>query len=117
LSLFGLSSVTLTFNDGVDGLAARQQVLEHLRDVDLPQGIEPELGPFATPIVEIYRYTLAGAGGDPMKLRTLQDWVVRPMLLRVGGVADVVSYGGLQREIHVQPDPAKLAAFGLTLAD
>ncbi|ATB36391.1 hypothetical protein CYFUS_001805 [Cystobacter fuscus] len=117
LSLFGLSFVTLTFNDGVDGLMARQQVLERLREAELPEGITPELGPYATPIGEVYRYTLSGAKGDPMKLRTLQDWVVRPMMLRVNGVADVVSIGGLLREVHVQPDPARLASFGLTLDD
>ncbi|HEY1906162.1 MAG TPA: CusA/CzcA family heavy metal efflux RND transporter [Myxococcaceae bacterium] len=117
LSLFGLSFVTLTFLDGVDGQAARAQVLERLRAVELPEGVVPQLGPFATPIGEVYRYTLDGAGGDPRLLRTLQDWVVRPMLLRVNGVADVVSYGGLVREIHVQPDPLRLAAFGLTLDD
>ena len=117
LSLFGLSFVTLTFNDGVDGMAARQQVLERLRDAELPEGVTPSLGPFATPIGEVYRYSLAGAGNDPRKLRTLQEWVVRPMLMRLNGVADVVSYGGLVREIHVQPDPAKLAAANLTLDD
>jgi heavy metal efflux system protein len=117
LSLFGLSYVTLTFEDGVDALFARAQVLERLRDVELPPDITPELGPLATPIGEIYRYTLVGGGDDPMQLRTLQDWVVRPRLLRVQGVADVVSYGGLVREVHIQPSPAKLAAFGLTLED
>jgi cobalt-zinc-cadmium resistance protein CzcA len=117
LSLFGLSYVTLTFADGVDALFARAQVLERLRDADLPEDITPELGPLATPIGEIYRYTLRGAGDDAMRLRTLQDWVVRPRLLRVQGVADVVSYGGLVREIHVQPSPAQLAAYGLTLED
>ncbi|MGZ6071627.1 MAG: efflux RND transporter permease subunit, partial [Myxococcaceae bacterium] len=101
---------------GTDGLWARSQVLERLREADLPEGIVPQLGPYATPIGEVYRYTLVGAGGDPMKLRTLQDWVVRPAFLRVNGVADVVSIGGLQREIHVQPDPSRLAAHGLTLA-
>src|SRR5262245_9158055 len=117
LSLFGLSSVTLTFNDGVDGQWARQQVLERLRDAELPEGVTPELGPFATPIGEVYRYTLRGAKGDPMELRTLQDWVVRPALMRVNGVAGVVSYGGLVRDIHVMPDPLRLAGYGLTLAD
>lgn len=115
LSMFGLSFVTLSFNDDTDVLFARSQVLERLRDAELPQGLTPSLGPLATPIGEIYRYTLKGAKGDPMKLRTLQDWVVRPGLLRVDGVADVVSYGGLLKEIHIQPDPARLAAFGLTL--
>src|SRR5262249_47840141 len=116
LSLFGLSYVTLTFNDGVDGLWARAQVLERLREADLPEGSVPERGPYATRIGEVYRYTLVGAGGDPMKLRTLQDWVVRPAFLRVNGVADVVSIGGRQREIHVRPDPSRLAAHRLTLA-
>ncbi len=117
LSLFGLSSVTLTFADSVDALFARAQVLERLRGADLPDGVTPELGPLATPIGEIYRYTLSGAGNDPMRLRTLQDWVVAPRLMRVQGVADVVDYGGLVREIHVQPSPAKLAAYGLTLEE
>ncbi len=117
LSMFGLSFVTLTFNDGVDGLWARQQTLERLRDAELPDIVRPEFGAFATPIGEVYRYTLAGAGGDPLKLRTLQDWVVRPMLMRVNGVADVVSYGGLAREVHVEPESSKLAALGLTLSD
>jgi cobalt-zinc-cadmium resistance protein CzcA len=117
LSLFGLSFVTLTFEDGIDAYFARQQTVERRRDIELPEGVTSELGPLATPIGEVYRYTVAGAGGDPMKLRTAQDWLIRPRLLRVPGVADVVSYGGLVREIHVQPMPARLAALGLTLAD
>ncbi|MFN7133639.1 MAG: efflux RND transporter permease subunit, partial [Myxococcales bacterium] len=115
LSLFGLSYVTLTFHDGVDALLARAQVLERLRDAELPDGVTPQLGPLATPIGEIYRYTLSGGRNDPMHLRTVQDWTILPALLRVNGVADVVSYGGLQKEIHVQPDPSRLAAHGLTL--
>jgi heavy metal efflux system protein len=115
LSMFGLSQVTLTFSDGTDGLWARQQVLERLREANLPQGVTPDLGPYATPIGEVYRYTLKGAKGDPMQLRTLQDWVVRPMLLRVNGVADVVSYGGLQKVIQVEPRPQLLASYQLTL--
>jgi cobalt-zinc-cadmium resistance protein CzcA len=117
LSMFGLSMVTLTFRDGTDGLWARQQVLERLREAELPEGVTPELGPYATPIGEVYRYTLHGAKGDPMKLRTLQDWVVRPSLTRVNGVADVVSYGGLQRVIQVEPRPQSLAGLGLTMQD
>jgi heavy metal efflux system protein len=117
LSLFGLSFVTLTFEDGVDAYFARQQTLERLREAELPEGIIAELGPLATPIGEVYRYTLAGAGSDPMKLRSTQDWVVRPRLLRVPGVADVVSYGGLVKEIQIQPSPARLAAFDLQLED
>lgn len=115
ISLFGLSFVTLTFDDFPPPSEARQLVLERLREAALPESVRPSLGPMATPIGEVYRYTLEGPGADPMTLRTLQDWVVRPQLLRVQGVADVVSYGGLVKEIHVEPDPSKMAARGLTL--
>jgi CzcA family heavy metal efflux pump len=117
ISLFGLSLVTLTFEDGVEPLVARQQIMERIPDADLPQGIEPDLGPLATPIGEVYRYTLEGVGADPMTLRTVQDWVVRPAIMRVPGVADVVSYGGLVKEIHVEPIPTKMAATGVVLDD
>ncbi|MET0342622.1 MAG: CusA/CzcA family heavy metal efflux RND transporter [Polyangiales bacterium] len=117
LNLFGLSYVTLTFRDGVDVLFARGQTLERLRLVDLPEGVTPQLGSLSTPIGEIYRYTLTAPRGDPLALRTQQDWVVRPRLLRVEGIADVVSYGGLLREIEVRPDPIALAAKGLGIAD
>src|SRR5262249_34993471 len=117
ISLFGLSFVTLTFQDGVDPVAARHDVTERFPDADLPEGVHPGLGPLATPIGGVDPYPLRGAPADPMTLRTLQNWVVRPALLRVPGVADVVSYGGLVREIHVTPDPSKMAALGVSLAD
>lgn len=117
ISLFGLSLVTLTFDDGVEPLAARHQVTERLATADLPDGVRSGLGPLATPIGEVYRYTLGGPGADPMTLRTLQDWVVRPKLLQAPGVADVVSYGGLVRELHVQPDPTRMASLGIGLDD
>ena len=117
ISLFGLSLVTLTFDDDVDVLSARQQMMERIPDADLPPGVSPDLGPLATPIGEVYRYTLASATADPMTLRTLQDWTVRPALLRVPGVADVVSYGGLIEEVHVEPSPTKMAARGVVLDD
>src|SRR5512143_1256939 len=104
ISLFGLSLVTLTFEDGVEPLVARQQIMERIPDANLPQGVEPDLGPLATPIGEVYRYTLEGRGADPMTLRTIQDWIVRPAIMRVPGVADVVSYGGLVKELDVVLD-------------
>src|SRR6266446_3132846 len=70
ISLFGLSMITLTFEDGVDPLQSRQQVLERIGQADLPEGVQPSLGPLATPIGEVYRYTLEGKGADPMSLRT-----------------------------------------------
>ncbi|HET9958019.1 MAG TPA: CusA/CzcA family heavy metal efflux RND transporter [Polyangiaceae bacterium] len=117
ISLFGLSFVTLTFEDGVDPLIARQQTLERTASAELPEGVQPSLGPMATPIGEIYRYTLEGKNADPMTLRTLQEWVVRPRLLQAAGVADVVTYGGLVQEVHVQPDPARMADLSIGLQD
>ena len=117
ISLFGLSLVTLTFEDGIEPLVARQQIMERIPDANLPAGVSPDLGPLATPIGEVYRYTLEGAHVDPMTLRTTQDWVVRPALMRVPGVADVVSYGGLVQEVHVEPQPTLLAARGVILDD
>jgi cobalt-zinc-cadmium resistance protein CzcA len=117
ISLFGLSFVTLTLNDGADPYLSRQQVSERIAQAELPQGVQPGLGPLATPIGEVYRYTLDGPGADPMTLRTQQEWVVRPQLLRVPGVADVVSYGGLVREVHVEPDPSRMASLGVGLPE
>ena len=117
ISLFGLSIVTLTFEDNVDVLQARQQIVERMSDANLPPEANTGLGPLATPIGEVYRYTLDSRDCDPMMLRTLQDWVVRPALLRATGVAEVTSYGGLVKEVHVEPDPAKMAALGVVLDD
>ncbi|MDI1482373.1 CusA/CzcA family heavy metal efflux RND transporter [Polyangium sp. y55x31] len=117
INLFGLSFVTLTFGDGVDPIFARAQTTERLRNAELPEGVRPELGSLSTPIGEIYRYTLSSEKRDPLELRTLQDWVVRPRLLRVQGVADVVSYGGLVREIQVHPDPGAMAAKGVSMSE
>ncbi len=117
ISLFGLSVVTMTFEDGVDILNARQQIFERMSDANLPKDANAGLGPLATPIGEVYRYTLVSSACDPMMLRTVQDWIVGPALLRVPGVADVSAYGGLVKEVHVEPDPAKMAATGVVLDD
>src|SRR2546430_9225965 len=100
---FGLSFIAVTFDDAVDAYFSRQQVLERLRDVDLPQGVEPQLGPLATPIGEIYRYRLEGPL-NPTEMRTIQDWTVARQLKTVPGVADVVTYGGF-----IHPDPVEPA--------
>lgn len=114
-TMFGLSFVVVTFDDAVDAYFARQQVLERLRGVELPEGVTPELGPMATPIGEIYRYRLKGDDESSMDLRTIQDWTVEKQLRTVPGVADVVTYGGLVKQYQVQPDLAKLKAYKLTL--
>ena len=117
INLFGLSFLTLTFRDGIDPYFARAQTTERLRLVELPDGVKPELGSLSTPIGEIYRYTLESEPADPLEQRTLQDWVVRPRLLQIDGVADVVSYGGLLREVHIRPDPVAMAGNHLTMGD
>jgi len=111
---FGLSFIAVTFDDAVDAYFSRQQVLERLRDVDLPQGISPELGPLATPIGEIYRYRLKG-NLSPTDLRTIQDWTVSRTLRTTPGVADVVTYGGFIKQYQVEPDLAKMKVYGVTL--
>jgi len=111
---FGLSFIAVTFDDAVDAYFARQQVLERLRDVDLPPGLDPQLGPLATPIGEIYRYRLKG-GLSPTDMRTIQDWIVARQLKTVPGVADVVTYGGFIKQYQVEPDLPKLKAYGVTL--
>src|SRR5262252_5696105 len=111
---FGLSFIAVTFDDAVDAYFSRQQVLERLRDVDLPPGVSPDLGPLATPIGEIYRYRLAG-DLTPTDMRTIQDWIVARQLKTVPGVADVVTYGGFVKQYQVEPDLPKMKAYGVTL--
>jgi cobalt-zinc-cadmium resistance protein CzcA len=111
---FGLSFIAVTFDDAVDAYFSRQQVLERLRGVDLPQGVAPELGPLATPIGEIYRYRISG-DISPTEMRTIQDWAVARQLKTVPGVADVVTYGGFVKQYQVEPDLAKMKSYGVTL--
>jgi cobalt-zinc-cadmium resistance protein CzcA len=119
LSRYGLSQVTVVFADGTDIYFARNLINERLQQVrgQLPAGIEPEMGPIATGLGEIFVYSVHGAGYDAMALRTVQDWVIRPQLLQVPGVTEVNTIGGFEKEFHVTPDPARLLAFGLTFDD
>jgi len=128
LSRYGLSQVTVVFKDGTDIFFARQQVAERLQQVrsQLPGGMEPEMGPIATGMGEIFMYTVEADAkalkkdGTPYTttdLRTLQDWVIRPQLRNIPGVAEVNTIGGYERQIHVTPDPAQLVALNLTLRD
>jgi heavy metal efflux system protein len=128
LSRYGLSQVTVVFEDGTDIFFARQQVAERIAQVksQLPPGLEPELGPIATGMGEIFLYTLTsdpsarrpdGSAWTSMDLRSLHDWVVRPQLRNTLGVTEVSAIGGYVRQIHVTPDPARLLAFGFSLDD
>jgi cobalt-zinc-cadmium resistance protein CzcA len=117
ITSFGLSQVILTFEDGVDIYFARQQVTERLPDAEVPEGIIPSLGPNDTPVGQVYQYTLQSDHHTPSELRGWQDWVLERHLMRVPGVADVVSFGGFQKEYHVLADPLKLRNSGLGLKD
>ena len=116
VSMTGLSVVTLTFADGTDNYFARSQVLEHLGNVTLPAGVLPTLAPLTTAVGEVVRYVLqVPPDMSENDARALQDWVVRPALRMVPGVADVASFGGTVKEYQVQVDPARLKRFGVTL--
>ncbi len=114
-TIFGLSVVELTFEDGTNDYLARQLVLERVQTAQLPEGVMPTLGPLSGGVSEFYRYVLVGAGYDAMSLRELQDWVVVPRLLQVPGVADVAAFGGLVRQYEIQVDPKALDKYRLSM--
>jgi len=128
VSRYGLSQVTVVFEDGTDIYFARQLVNERLQAArgQLPEGLTPELGPIATGLGEIFMYTIEAEQGarrpdgelyTPEDLRTLQDWVIRPQLRNTPGVTDVNTIGGFERQYHVTPWPDRLVAYGVTMAE
>jgi cobalt-zinc-cadmium resistance protein CzcA len=112
-----LSQVVVVFEDGVDTYWTRQIVFERLAAVreGLPPGVDPELGPISTGLGEIFQYTLEGDGRSPTELRTLQDWLVAPLLKPVPGVNEVNSFGGFVKQYQVQVRPERLVKYGLTV--
>lgn len=115
-TIFGLSIVQLTFQDGTNDYFARQQVMERLSSIELPPGVTPELAPLTTAVGEIYRYVVeAPANYTPMQLRDLQDWTIRPAILQVAGIADVTNFGGPLKQYHILTSPEKLRKYNLTL--
>ncbi len=128
ISRYGLSQVTVVFDDGTDTFFARQQVAERIQSVksQLPPGIEPQMGPIATGLGEIFMFAIEpkpgarkpdGSEYTAEDLRTLSDWVVRPQMRTVPGVAEVNTIGGFERQYHVTPNPSYLASLGLSLND
>lgn len=122
VSKFGLSAVTIVFDDSVDTYFARQLVLERLSDAreQIPESIgSPEMGPISTGLGEIYQYELRSTDGsyDSTALRTIQDWNVRRQLLGVPGATEINSFGGKEKQYQVRLDPEKLQSYGLTLRD
>lgn len=114
---FGLSTVILVFDDGIDDYWARQRVTERIAGVDLPYDAAPELNPLTSPTGEIFRYVLVGEGYSLRQLTDLNKWVVIPRLKQISGVADVSNYGGITTQYQVELDPDKLTMYGVALAD
>ena len=120
VSKFGFSQIVGIFEDGTDIYFARQQINERIGEVKLPERVgRPKMGPVATGLGEVYHYLLTSQNPeiDLTELRTLQDWVIRPRLVRVPGVAEINAWGGLEKKFEVQADPPRLAKYGLTLDD
>src|SRR5262245_47029299 len=114
-TIFGLSVVELTFEDGTNDYLARQLVLERMQSAQLPDGVTPTLGPLSGGVSEFYRYVLTGTGYDARSLRELQDWVISPQLMQVPGVADVATFGGQVRQYEIQVDPKALGKHRLSM--
>ncbi len=120
VSKFGFSQVVAVFSDAIDVYDARQFITERLNAVQLPDGIaRPQLGPISTGLGEVLHYVMRSADPDRTltQIRELHDWVVKPELLKVPGVAEVNSWGGFEKQYHVVVEPDALIAYGLTLAD
>ncbi|GAB2526944.1 efflux RND transporter permease subunit [Microbulbifer agarilyticus] len=128
LSRYGLSQVTAVFRDGTDIYFARNLIASTLASLrsDLPPGLEPKMGPITTGLGEIFLYTVRAEPGalqpdgrpyDSTALREIQDWIIKPQLARVPGVAEVNAVGGFRKQFHVTPDPRKLLTFGVTMEE
>ena len=128
LSRYSLSQIVVVFEEGTDIYFARQQVAERMNaaKASLPAGLEPVLGPIATGLGEIFMFTVDAEPGarnpdgtavTTTDLRSVHDWIIRPQLLRVPGVVEVNPIGGYKKEILIAPDPQKLLAYGLSMAD
>lgn len=126
LSRYGLSQVTVVFEEGTDIYFARNLINERLGAIKsgLPPGLEPEMGPIATGLGEIFMYTVEAlpdatqADGSPLDataLREIQDWIIKPQLAQVPGVIEVNTIGGYDKQYHVTPSPQRLLEFGITV--
>jgi cobalt-zinc-cadmium resistance protein CzcA len=116
-SLFGLSLVTLTFDDDADPFISRMHVAQRIASADMPDGVIPVLAPEATPLGEVYQFRMVSDRHDLYQLRAELQWTVSRVLKQVPGVADVVSFGGYLKEVHVRADPDRLRAHGVALGD
>jgi cobalt-zinc-cadmium resistance protein CzcA len=117
ISLYGLSSIRLTFEDGTDSYFARQQAFERLPDAELPDGVTPDMDPLFSPSGLVYRYVLQSPDRTPMELKNINDWVVSKAYKSVPGVADESGFGGETMQYQVLLNPTKLASLGLSVDD
>ena len=115
ISMFGLSVVTLTFEDGTEDYFARQQVLERLQSINLPSGAQWQLAPLATSTGEVYRYVIQAPRQKLEEIRAIEDWVVEPALRQVPGVADINAFGGGIKQYQVFVKPEQLSQHRITL--
>ncbi|HLX11058.1 MAG TPA: efflux RND transporter permease subunit, partial [Thermoanaerobaculia bacterium] len=115
ISLYGLSDVRMTFENGTDNYFAREQVFERLADVSLPAGVTPSLAPLSAPSGLIYRYVLESPDRTPMELKTIEDWIVERQYKSVPGVADDSGLGGPTMQYQVLLDPTRIAGAGLSV--
>ena len=113
ISLYGLSDVKLTFDEGIDPYFARQLVFERLSDTTLPQGVTPSMAPLFSPSGLVYRYVIESPDRTPQELHTIEDWIIERAYRSVPGVADDSGFGGPTMEYHVLLDPARLYNFHL----
>lgn len=117
ITMFGLSQITVIFNDGVDDSYARAQVVNLLRNVQLPAGVQAEVEPPYGPTDEVYRFTLQGKDQTALQLKTIENWVVDHKLRAVPGVADINTYGGPSKIYEIDVDPNLLNKYGITSLD
>jgi heavy metal efflux system protein len=116
ISLYGLSDVLLTYDDGTDNEFARQQVFNRMSDLSLPDSVVPSVSPLSSPSGLIYRYVLQSRDRSPMELKTFEDWTIEPAYRSVPGVADDSGFGGGTMQYQVLLDPVKVAGEGLSIA-
>ncbi|BFO64717.1 efflux RND transporter permease subunit [Chryseobacterium sp. KCF3-3] len=116
-STFGLSIITIVFDDGIDDYWARQRIQERLTDVELPYGAQPGLDPLTSPIGEVYRYIIESNNHSLRELTDLQKFVIIPRIKQVSGIADVTNFGGITTQFQIELDPHKLEQYSLSLSE
>ncbi|KPH13807.1 efflux RND transporter permease subunit [Chryseobacterium sp. ERMR1:04] len=114
-STFGLSMITIVFDDGIDDYFARARITERLGDVALPYGAVPGLDPLTSPVGEVYRYIIESDHHDLRQLTDLQNFTIIPRIKQVSGVADVTNFGGITTQFQIEVDPRKLEQYNLSL--